>query len=308
METKYKILLATDYSDAVMNAERYAVQFAKATNSMLVFLHVYDTPLPPPKITMSYQELLQHSKYQETEKLKKHRDSLFRSMKINPDEINSECIAQPGIAGKMIREEAQNTDADFILIGTHGATGFRDVFLGNHSWDVIKRSNVPVIAVPKDAMFTGIKNIVFGTEYRREEIPVLNFLTLLAKNFDAEVIVLHSTNYILTKEFEKEMFERFRNDVKGKISYKKLKIQLVKSDNAVDGINRFCEHVKADLLVLSPKEPLLLEKLFMLNLSIAKKMSLHSNTPLMVIPDFYNPEYSDFWRHFSQGDYANEDL
>lgn len=291
-----------------MNAERYAVQFAKATNSMLVFLHVYDPPLPPTKITMSYKDMIQNTVVHETEKLKKHRDALFRSMKIGLEEMSSEYITRSGIAGKIIREEAKNTDSDFIIVGTHGATGFRDVFSGNHSWDVIKRSSVPVIAVPKEAIFTGIKNIVFGTEYREGEIPVLNFLTRFARYFDAGVTVLHSTNYILTKEFEKEMFERFRNDIKGENSYKKLKIQLIKDDNVADGINRFCEHAKADLLVLSPEKPLLIEKIFMINFSFTKKMSIHSRIPLMVIPDFYNPEYSDFWKHFSQGDYANEEF
>ncbi|TAL63286.1 MAG: universal stress protein [Bacteroidetes bacterium] len=308
MNTKYKILLATDYSEAVMNAERYAVQFAKATNSILVFLHIYDTPLPPPKITMSYKDMLVNTKAFEIEKLENHREKLFQTLNIKPGGIAGECIVREGLAGKQIRKEAKETDADFIIVGTHGATGFREVFFGSHSWDVIKKSSVPVIAVPKEALFTGFKNIVFGTEYREGEIPVLNFLTKFAKHFDAEVTVLHSTNYVLSKHFEKDMFERFRNDIKGKVVYDKIKIELIKSGNVVDGLNRFCERTKADLLVMSPQQPYLLEKIFTPDPSMTKKMSFHATTPLMTIPDFYNPEYIDFWKHFAQGDYVNEDF
>lgn len=308
MDTKYKILLATDYSEAVMNAERYAAQFAKATNSILSFLHVYEAPLPPPKITMSYQDMLDNAKAQKTVELEKHRDALFASLGIKPGEINNECIVREGIAGKQIRNEAKESDVDFIIVGTHGVSGFREVFFGSHSWDVIKKSSVPVIAVPKDALFTGFKHIVFGTEYREGEIPVLVFLTQFAKHFVAEVTVLHSTNYVLSKHFEKDMFERFRNDIKEKISYPKLKIHLIKSENIIDGLNRFCEHSKADLLVMSPERPFLLEKIFTPNPSVTRKMSFHTSVPLMTIPDFYNPEYVDFWKQFAKGDFVNEDF
>lgn len=35
MKNTFKILLATDYSQSVKNAEHYAVQFTKSTNSEL---------------------------------------------------------------------------------------------------------------------------------------------------------------------------------------------------------------------------------------------------------------------------------
>ena len=73
MEKSFKIILATDYSKAVMNAERYAVQFAKATNSIITLFHVYDRPLPPPVITQPYEEVLASQKKLELEKLTGHR-------------------------------------------------------------------------------------------------------------------------------------------------------------------------------------------------------------------------------------------
>ena len=308
MKTKYKILLATDYSEAVMNAERYAVQFAVSTNSILTLLHVYPIPFSSPETPLEYAQSPDELRDFQQKLLEKHREELFRSLNIKADEINYECIVREGNPGKQIRKEAKESGSDFVIVGTHGASGFREVFFGSHSWDVIKKSSVPVIAVPKEAIFTGMKNIVFGTEYREGEIPVINFLTKFAKHFNAEVTVLHSTNYVLSKHFEKEMFERFRNDIKGKISYKKLNIQLIKSENIIDGLNRFSEHTKADLLVMSPEQPYLFEKIFMPNKSIVKKMSFHTTLPLMTIPDFYNPEYTDFWKHFAEGDFVNEDF
>src|ERR1035437_1067034 len=308
MKKYYKILLATDYSNEVMNAERYAVQFAKSTNSILTLFHAYSPPLPPPKITQSYDEMLRNLKAAETKKLVQHRDELFRSLNVNPGELNSECTVREGGAGNQIRKEAKESEVDFIVVGTHGESGFREVLFGSHTWNVIKKSSVPVLVIPKDALFTGIKNIVFGTEYREGEIQVLDFLVQFAKQFDAELTVLHVTNYVLSQAFEKEIFEKFRRDIKGKISYEKLKIRLIKNNDLISGLNKFCENEKMDLLVMCPEKQILFEKIFIPFASSTRKMSFHSTIPLMTIPDFYNPEHADFWKIFEKGELMDEEF
>jgi nucleotide-binding universal stress UspA family protein len=136
----------------------------------------------------------------------------------------------------------------------------------------------------------------------------MNFLIRLAKQHDAEITILHVTNYVLSKAFEKEMFEKFRADIKEKILYDKLKVKLIKNDNLTEGLNTFCENEKADLLVMSPEKQNIFEKIFIPLPSVTNKMSLHSSIPLMAIPDFYNPEYTGFWKHYSRADAVNEEF
>ncbi len=309
MKKHYKILLATDYSEAVMNAERYAVRLAKSTNSTITLLHVYQFPLSATPIkVMDYVKTVNDWRASEVKRLELHRDKLFRSLSINPDEVTCECIIREGSAGQQIHNETKKSDYDFIIVGTHGVTGFRKVFYGTHAWNVIKKSSIPVFAIPKDGLFTGIKHIAFATEYRQGEIPVINFLTRFAKQFNAEITVLHVTNYVLSKQFEAEMFKMFKKEVLEKVSYTKLNIRLIKNENIFEGIEKFCEEKKVDLLVMSPEKPFLMEKIFLPNDSVTREMSFHTDIPLLAIPDFYNPEYSAFWKFFAQGDFVNEDF
>jgi len=308
MKQYFKILLATDYSNEVMNAERYAVQFAKSTHSILTLYHSYNPPLPPPKITMSYNEALRNSKSTEIKKLNRHRDELFHSLNINSGEINHECIVKEGNAGNQICREAKESEVDLIFVGSHGESGFRDVLFGSSTWNVIRRSPVPVLVIPKDALFTGIKHIVFGTEYREGEISALTFLAQFAKHFDAELTVLHVTNYVLSKAFEKEIFEKFRRDIKGNISYKKIKMKLIRNDDLIMGLNKFCQNTKIDLLAMSPQKQILFQKIFTPSASNTKKMSFHSTIPLMTIPDYYNPEHAGFWKKFEIGELMDEEF
>jgi len=308
MKANYKILLATDYSEAVMNAERYAVQLAKSTQSVLSLMHVYQVPFSTPTDPIGFEQTLDQIYRAEQNRLEMHRSQLFKSLNISENEISSECIIREGSAGEQIRQEARNSNCDFIVVGTHGVSGFREVFFGSHAWDVIKKSSVPVLAIPKDALFTGIKHIVFGTEYREGELPVINFLTQLAKQFDATLTVFHVTNFVLSKKFEKEMFEKFRNDINRKVTYDKLHVRMIKSDDLLEGIENFCEKEKADLLVMSPEKQLLFERIFMPSASMTRRMSFHTHVPLLSIPDFYHPEYAAFWKEFTSPEIINEEF
>lgn len=290
MNKQYKILLATDYSEAVMNAERYAVQFAKNTNSALTILHVYDIPFNAPSQPKEYAKAAEELRKHEHQRLEQRRDEIFHSLNIKNSEMNCECIIREGHVGKQVRKEATESETDFVVIGTHGMNGFRNFFLGSHTWDVMEKSQVPVLAIPKDALFTGIKNIVFATAYREGEIPGIHFLVKIAEQFNASLTVLHISNNVAFKEFELKVFETFSAEVKSKIAYSKLNLRLVHYNTIIEGLNDFCMQEKADWLVMSPEKPFFIEKIFSRVKSVTREMSFHTHIPLFMIPDFYHPE------------------
>jgi nucleotide-binding universal stress UspA family protein len=299
MNKHFRILMATDYSEAAMNAELYAIQFAKSNKSVLFLLHVYDSTLK--SVTTEPIDLAETTdKFQKSEQeiLELHRDKLFQSLNIKPDDLECVCNVREGSAAKQILEEAKESDADIIIVGTHGATGFRSIFFGTHTWDVIKKSGVPVLSIPKDGVYHGIKNIAFALMEREGEIPALNFLVQLAKPFDSEITAVHITSYALSKEFEADMFIKFRKQVTDKIHYEKLNLHLEYNEDIIQGLEDFCTRTKPDWLVMSPEKSSLFEKIFIPLQSLTKKMSFHTHVPLLSIPDYYDPEYSEFWKMF----------
>lgn len=283
-----KFLLATDFSEAVMNAERYAVQLAKETGSILRILHVYPIPISFPTELMDYAGNSGELEKTQSEYLEKHRRELFDSMHLTAEDVPFECVVREGNnVGKQIREEAEGCHADFIIVGTHGVSGFRETFFGSHSWNVIRKSSVPVFAIPKDALFTGIKKIVLGTSYREEEFHVMDLLVQLAKKFEAELTVLHITNYVASKEFEQEMFEKFRTEVQGKFPYSRLEVRLLVNEAIVEALNLYCSDTKTDILAISIPKMSLFESIISPGLSITKEMSFNTHTPFLAVPVSY---------------------
>lgn len=286
MSKQLNIFLATDYSETVMNAERYAFEFAKKTNSSLTILHVYEIPFSFPMNSIEYIKESERLRKFELQKLKLHCETLMHSLNIKLNELSWDCLVLEGTIEKEIRTEAESAHPDLVITGTHGGSGFKDLFQASHTWKIIKQSNTPILSIPKDALLTDIKKIVFATENRDGEIPGIEFLIKMAKQFDAEVTMLHITNHENTKESEIKLVEKFNADIQNKTTYEKLNFKLLYAKSIIEGINDYCISNNADWLVMSHSKPFVFEKIK----SNTKEMSIQSKTPLLSIPDYYASE------------------
>lgn len=292
----YSILLATDYSDAAINAEKYAIEFARDTHSFLRILYVFP-PIDANEEGISELEKTDYNPaFSELARLKSHFLKTLRSLHVKPEEIDFECVVREGSASQQIKAETLEVPHDFIIMGTHGAGWMKKFFLGSHTWDVIKKCGTPVLAIPPGARYAKPKEIVFATEYREGELPVLNFLTQIASKLHANLTVLHLNSAIVS---EKKLETDFKNELKNKVVYPNVRIKKILSDDVIAGVDSFCKDSQADWLVMSHQKTNFIEKLFHPSLSTTKQMSFHTSIPLFSIPDYYNPDYEWFWKLFA---------
>lgn len=310
MKNNYDLLIATDYSKCAAIAEEYAIQFAKKTNSSILFLHVFPPPLSIPLDSFNPEKIEYNPLVYETKRLKEHITNILKSLNINEKEISYNYLVREGNFENEVKQEAKESDVNFIFIGTHGASGLKEILFGSNAWKIIKNSKIPVFAIPSDALkFSKIKRIVFATEYREGEIPAINYLTRLAREFEAEVIVLHVSSHVLSQEHERNLYDNFRKEALAENQYKELDMHFIYNDNIIDGINNFCLRTKTNLLVISPEKLSFIEKIFNPSDNIAKKISYNTHIPLLSIPDYYNPEHAEFWKIVEMGDaYWDDDV
>lgn len=287
MDQKLKLVLATDYSNSVVSAEQYTIHLAKATQSSLTIIHVYEIPFSFPSAPNEYAIATENLRKHELQKLQQHYNELLKSFNFKSSEIICECMVMEGNAGRQISHEASRINADIIILGTHGSSGFHKLFLGSHTWDVIKNSTIPVLAIPQNAFLTPIKQIAFATEYREGEIPGIGLVSKLAKHFGAELTMVHISNYSITKELEQMTFNWFKTEIQNKLPPQKLQYRVLASTNIIDGLEEFCEKSKTDWLAMSHTKSSLFERIFSPSRSITKEMTFHTHIPLLSIPDNY---------------------
>ncbi len=303
MNKAIKILLATDCSESIMNAERYAVQFARNRNAHLLVLFVFEPALASSIPLFDPDKMDYDPGRIELRKLKERMQELVQTMGAQSDGLDYECLVREGDISEEIHEQARESGVDMIITGTHDAGKFRELFLGSHTWQVMKKTQTPVLAIPEDALFEPIRNIVFATEYRNEEIPVIQSLVLMAEVFDASFTVLHVSNYSLSKSLESILFDQFKNELMERISfYEKLKVSLIHAEDLVEGLNKYCSGKQVDWLAICSEKSSLANTLFNTGSSLSRRLSFHTRIPLLVIPDNYQAREWGLLEHIEKSE------
>jgi nucleotide-binding universal stress UspA family protein len=162
-------------------------------------------------------------------------------------------------------------------MGTKGATGLKEIFLGSNTWDAIEEVQLPLIAVPEDCEVRPLKKIVVAID-RKEFSGKAKFegLIELAKINNAEVTILHVG---LSDEFSSPQKSQVAEWFQGC----ELNFAWLKDQDVEKGIHAYTEANKSDMVVLINRKRSFWESLF--HSSVTKKVAFHSHVPLFALHD-----------------------
>ena len=136
-----KILCPTDFSDASYHALEYALQFVRRSKGTLIVPHIlHDTMSPefrPSGHALPFEAVAEAAaaKLQEVwqEKLDSYPDCKF------PVEI--------GDPFSEILTIQKDTNADLVVISTHGRTGLTHVLIGSVAEKLVRHATCPVFVI-----------------------------------------------------------------------------------------------------------------------------------------------------------------
>src|SRR6185369_9385968 len=141
---------------------------------------------------------------------------------IECDFINKERLASDLIAD-CIRWE----NPSFIVMGTKGATGIKEMVFGSNTARVIESATCPVLAIPKNSTFRHIQQITFATNYIDGDLEAITEISKLAEIFSAHITILHVCEDGLPDEVENEDLNKFQDKISKLINYDKMDYQLI---------------------------------------------------------------------------------
>lgn len=179
-----KILVPIDFTETSEAAILQGVEIAKLLKAEVYLLHV---------IPSNGHSVLETSPAQVL-----HQDG--GSMKVKMDNFQKDILQKHGItveafiiSGNVVDkiiEFAKNQNIDQIIMGTHGASGYRELFIGSNAQRVVTLSEVPVITMLNRLNESSFKNILIPIDnaiHSREKVDI----TLeIAKIFNAKVHIL----------------------------------------------------------------------------------------------------------------------
>ncbi|MCK9480485.1 MAG: universal stress protein [Bacteroidia bacterium] len=103
--------------------------------------------------------------------------------------VNIHFVQRKGRIYKEINAQEKELEADLIMMGTHGAKGFQENWIGTNAFRVVSASKCPVITMQEFPFPENFQKILLplnDTDQTRQKIP---FVTQLARGFDAEVVI-----------------------------------------------------------------------------------------------------------------------
>lgn len=150
MQKIRKILVPTDFSNCSDKAVSHALDLAQALGAQVTLLHACPEPYlgPLPETALGLE-----TAYQSWGKLLDARRSAARetltTMVDNEAErgIEVNFSLHDGLPAEATLEMAAEQGFDLIVMGTHGYTGLKHVFLGSVAERVVRLSSVPVLTV-----------------------------------------------------------------------------------------------------------------------------------------------------------------
>lgn len=256
------ILLPTDFSENSWNAIVYALEMHKDEPCHFFVFNSYAPHMSAPSTAVSsarasevIQEIAKKESAQGLETIMKR----IKEYDTNPTHT-FEIISSYDYIVSSIISAIEKYKVDMVVMGTKGASGLKEVMIGSTTANIIEKVKCPVIAVPENAVFKGLNEIAFATDfsfyYNEDNI---NLIKYYAKKQEATIRVVHvltASKLSPEKEKVREYLDGLLNGVPKHYHYL--------TDVSVDvGMRVFSQSREIDLLCMVNKQRSFLKDCFL---------------------------------------------
>ncbi len=270
-----RILVPIDFSKEAENAAKVAAQIARKTGSEIYLVHMLELPVttvdPAEMNTISsepqiiYFMKLAHEKFEKFIGL-----PFFKGLKV----VESVQF-QHAFSG--IIAESEKNNIDLIVMGSQGASGLQEMFIGSNTEKVVRRSKIPVLVIKKEVDKFEIKNMIFASDFNKESKTTFQRVADFAKLFEAKVHLLYINtihNFNTTKNIEKRIA-----DFMGDFDFSNYTTMIYNDISIEKGILSYARDIDADLIALNTHGRSGLSQLF--NGSIGQELANHALRPVI---------------------------
>ncbi len=242
-----EIIVPIDFSECSINAFEHALDMAAKTKHDIELLWV--------KSNNSRSELIK-DKGEKIEDIVNHRfEELIK--KYQP-KLTTNKLSYKIREGKVYKEvvsEAKEKNAFLIVTGTHGSSGFEEIFIGSNANRIIASSHCPTVTIRGGVnVKKPLKGIVLpidSSDQTRQKVP---FTLELAKHYHAEIFILG----VITSKIKAlaKRTEVYVDQVEKSLYAKNIKhqVEIIRSENATEDIIKHCEKMDANLISIMTEQ------------------------------------------------------
>lgn len=273
-----KILVPTDFSETAAHAVRQAVVIAKQKGASIKLLHVVNPVyITGSELTVPYGPAFFN-------KLQKTAASHLKKIAAEINQTNGvqvEYDIRMGGIESVINTIAKKEKFDLIIMGTHGASGLKEFFIGSNTYKVVHKTDVPVLSVKKK-LKGPFKNIILPIRLEIATRQNVDYAVEMAKLFNGTIHVVG-----FTAQTDKNSKWRIKAYVKQVEEYLgKKEVSFVSSTIFANNFNAemqsYAKQNKGDLITVINDHDFSVDQLFIGDYT--KRFVNHSEIPILSIP------------------------
>ncbi|MDH4092846.1 MAG: universal stress protein [Cyclobacteriaceae bacterium] len=240
-----KILVPCDFSEQAISAFRFALDLARQSNREVHLLHVIELPVMHDSMlmpTLSFEatllkELRENAEEQFTRIKEKYAADTFLVSKVTF-----------GYTSMMILDYIEEVGIEFVVMGTKGVSGLRELLIGSNAEKIVRRAACPVITVRKDSEFHTIKSIVFPNSLEENQEDLVSHVKALQDFFHA---TLHVVWINTPGNFTSDSITMIRlEDFARRFKLKDYTLNIFNDAYEESGVMNFAHKLKADLIAM----------------------------------------------------------
>jgi nucleotide-binding universal stress UspA family protein len=262
-----KLFCPIDFSDASLNALKFAVSLGESINaSMVEISHCFT------EVTDLRHQL--ESNQSGEDAIRAKLADLERSYADNRVSTGSSLFK--GHPLDVIPAYLKQMQHDFVVVGTRGLTAVRDLTVGSFTEELIFNITTPIIVVPQHYAFRPFSDIVLGVDDQLfEDTHILKPLVSLTKTCCSTLHIVH----VRKPEETPIDYLHHLDEYLEHVDYKFYSIPI--QDSVTDTLDHFCDEHAIDLLCMVHRD-----RGWMINIfhrSKVKEKLFHLKTPLLVL-------------------------
>lgn len=278
-----RILVPTDFSPTSERALYFAANIVSKTEGTVILYHTY-VPLESSFIAAESQREKYNTETEETiiKRLQRLKN------KVLDDTMNvsvSTIVGRAPLINNLL-ELAEQSQIDLIVMGTQGASGLKKIIMGSVAARVIEKSKLPVLLIPEKFEWKEPEQIVFTTNFSKEDNKALDLIGSFAALYQAEISVLHLLHINADAEYnenEKKEFDAYARKIQKELNHYNLSFHILEVESAIEAMESLEKRFPYDTMVMVRRQKTLLEKII-LN-SFTTKMAYITTKPLLIVPE-----------------------
>jgi nucleotide-binding universal stress UspA family protein len=273
-----KILVPTDFSATGLLALEHASFMARLFKSDVYLLHVIEITDNTFSI---YNPTIQIPDLDEIEKVALKQLSNIAGKLKKEYNVKTNILCSRGNTTAEIVGAVTANDIDLVIMGTHGAKGFNEYFMGSNAHKTVTVCPCPVITVQSHAKKLGFTDIVIPIDdelYSRQKV---DYALTLAKKYGSRV---HILGLIDKNGSTDPMKFKIKLDSVEKVVKKAglaYEFKTIKDGNLAAAAMKYSKKVKAGLIVILTGHESNITGMFLG--AFAKQIVNHSKIPVMSI-------------------------